>query len=100
MRVSIMRVSLTIPNKVLSCKLWNGSELQLANEYRSLTLQDVRKKILKMEKLDDRTPAETEYMEVLQSWVTDLGQCPCDREKTVDPSCCSAGMCVRAEFFE
>ncbi len=22
-------------------------------------------------------------------------ECPCDRDKTVDPLCCAAGMCVR-----
>lgn len=26
-----------------------------------------------------------------------MSECPCDRDKTVDPHCCAAGMCVRED---
>lgn len=60
--------------RLKGCRLWDGSSEQQDFKFcGGLSLERVEKKVASLERCDDRTPAEEEYLAALRQTIADIG---------------------------
>jgi hypothetical protein len=60
------------PKHLQTCRLWEGSNEQISHKYGGLSSSAVLDKIKRLERCDDRTPEENEYLRALKATLKDL----------------------------